>query len=82
VKVLAVASGDDEKRIDAFKKQLNLSFPFVPDKEYKLFLALKLPGLPHMIMTNKEGKVLMSHGGMIKDLDQMLQEIRGIHAKQ
>jgi len=82
VKVLGVACGDDQKKIDEFKKRLNLSFPFVPDQEYKVFLELKLMGLPVMIVANKEGKVLMNHSGMIKDLDHVLQEIREIHTKQ
>jgi len=35
-----------------------------------------------MIMADTEGKVLMSHRGIIADLDQLLKEIRAIHGQQ
>jgi thioredoxin-related protein len=80
--MMGVAAGNDTKQIEVYKKQFRISFPVVPDKKYEVFQALGVPGTPYMIMTNKEGKVLMSHGGGIEDLDQMLKEIREIHKQQ
>ena len=80
--MLGVAVGNDNEEIEAYKKQLRVSFPMVPDKEGEVFMALELLGVPCMIMTNKEGKVLMSHTGMIEDPDRMLKEIREIHKQQ
>jgi len=79
---MGVAVGNDNEEIEAYKKQLSVSFPMVPDKEGEIFMALELLGLPHMIMTNREGKVLMTHAGMIEDSDRMLKEIREIHKQQ
>jgi hypothetical protein len=80
--VLGVAVGNDNKEIEAYKKQLRVSFPMVPDKEGEVFMALELQGVPCMIVTNKEGKVLMSHTGMIEDPDRVMKEIRMIHKQQ
>jgi hypothetical protein len=66
----------------AYRKQLRVSFPMVPDKEGEVFLALELLGVPYTIMANKEGKLLMTHTGLIEDLDRMLKEIREIHKQQ
>jgi len=54
----------------------------VPDKEGEVCLALELLGVPYTIMANKEGKLLMTHTGLIEDLDRMLKEIREIHKQQ
>ena len=80
--MLGVAGGNDPKQIAVYKKQFRVSFPIVPDKNREVFQALGVPGTPYMVMTNKEGKVLMSHAGLIEDLDQMLKEIREIHKQQ
>jgi peroxiredoxin len=82
IKMLGVAVGNDDKQIAVYKKQFRVSFPVVPDKKLEVFKTLGVPGTPYLIMTNKEGKVLMSHGGVIEDLDQMLKDIREIHKQQ
>jgi hypothetical protein len=80
--MLGVAAGNDSKQIGVYKKQFRVSFPVVPDKKYEVYDALGVPGTPYMIVTNKEGKVLMSHGGIIEGLDQTLKEIRELHKQQ
>jgi peroxiredoxin len=82
VKILGVGVGDEDKQINAYKKQLRVSFPLLSDKEGKVFQAWKLQGVPYMLVVNKEGKVLMSHGGAMKDFDETLKEIREIHKQQ
>lgn len=80
--MLGVAVGNDAKQIAVYKKQFRVGFPVVPDKEGEVFTALKVPGTPYMVVVNKEGKVLMSHGGGIEDFDQMLKEIKGLQTQQ
>jgi hypothetical protein len=82
IKIMGVAVGNDEKQIAVYKKQFKVSFPGFPDKEGTIFQAVKVPGTPYMIVTNKEGKVLMNHGGGIQDFDQMLKDIRELHKQQ
>ena len=80
--MMAVAAGNDNKQIAVYKKQFRVSFPILPDQKGDAFTALAVPGTPYMIVTNKEGKVLFSHGGVITDFDQTLKEIREIHKQQ
>ena len=82
IKMMGVAAGNDNKQINVYKKQFRVSFPVVPDQKLEIVKLLGVPGTPYIIMIDKEGKVLMSHGGMIEDLDQMLKEIREIHKQQ
>jgi hypothetical protein len=79
---LGVAPGNDTKQIAAYKKQFHIFFPVVPDKEGEVYYTLGIPTVPFMMMTNTEGKVLMTHRGIIADLDQILKEIREIHEQQ
>jgi thioredoxin-related protein len=80
--MLGVAAGNDNKQIDVYKKQFKVSFLVVPDKSLEVFKGLGVPGTPYIILTTKEGKVLMNHIGVIEDLDQMLKEIREILKQQ
>jgi hypothetical protein len=80
--MLGVAPGNNAKQIAVYKKQFRVFFPVVPDKEGEIYYALGVPTVPCMIVTNTQGKVLMSHVGVIADLDQMLKEIREIHKHQ
>lgn len=80
--MMGVAAGNDEKQIAVFKKQVRISFPVLPDQEGDVFTVLKVPGTPYIIMTDRQGKVLMNHAGVIKDLDHLLREIREIHKQQ
>ena len=80
--MMGVAAGNDNKQIEVYKKQFRVLFPIVPDLKGDVFTALKVPGTPYLIMTNKEGKVFFDHAGLIHDLDQTLKEIREIHKQQ
>lgn len=80
--MLGVSVGDEQKQINVYKKQFRVSFPVLSDKGGEMFQAFKLPGVPCMIVVDKEGKVLMSHSGPMKDLDETLKEIREIHKQQ
>ncbi|MEJ2725224.1 MAG: TlpA disulfide reductase family protein [Deltaproteobacteria bacterium] len=78
VKMIGVALADESKQVAIYKKKFRVSFPAVFDTDYEVFQALGVPSTPYVIVTNKQGKVLMSHGGMIKHFDQMLKEIKQI----
>ena len=82
VKLIGIAMGNDQKQIDAFKTQFKTAFPIFPDKEGVIYVAVGKPDTPTMVMTTPGGKVLMSHGGLIKDFDGLLKELRDIQKKQ
>lgn len=82
VKLIGIAIGNDKKKIDAYKAQFKAAFPIFPDKEGAIWMAVGKPNTPTMVVTTPGGKVLWSHGGLIKDFDATLKEIREIHKKQ
>jgi hypothetical protein len=82
IKVIGIAMGNDKKQVDAYKTQFKTAFPIFPDKEGTIYAAAGKPNTPTMVVTTPGGKVLMSHGGLIKDFDGLLKELREIQKKQ
>lgn len=82
IKLIGVAFGNDKKQIDAYKTQFKAVFPFFPDKEGVIFTAVGKPNTPTTVATTPGGKVLWSHGGLIKDFDALLKELRELQKKQ
>ncbi|MBU2498256.1 MAG: hypothetical protein KKE57_05100 [Proteobacteria bacterium] len=76
---MGIAVGNDPKQIKVYKKQFRVAFPVFPDKKYEIHALLGSPSTPTMIVAAKNQKVLMTHKGMIEDLDKMLKEIRELH---
>ena len=82
IKIIGIAIGNDKKQVDAYKTQFKAAFPIFPDKEGTIYVAAGKPNTPTMVVTTTGGKVLWSHGGLIKDFDALLKELREIQKKQ
>jgi hypothetical protein len=82
IKLIGIAMGNDKKQVDAYKTQFKTAFPIFPDKEGEIYVAAGKPNTPTMVVVTPGGKVLMSHGGEIKNFDGLLKELREIQEKQ
>ena len=79
IKMIGIAVGNDPNQINAYRKHLRIGFPIFPDKKMKTWHLLGNPATPYLILVAKNQKVLMTHMGIIQDLDKMLKEIREFH---
>jgi peroxiredoxin len=82
VKVIGLGVGNTPKQLEAFKTKFRVQFPLIPEQTGETHSALGAPPTPAMIVATPAGKVLMTHGGVIKDFDALLKEIRELHKKQ
>jgi hypothetical protein len=82
IKVLGVCVGNNPRQVGVCKSQFRVPYPLFPDERHNIHAALGSSGTPFMIVTDNAGKVLMTYGGVIKDLDEILAEIRAIHKEQ
>ncbi len=82
IKVVGVCVGNNQKQVDVCKSQFRVPYPLFPDERHDIHVSLGATGTPFTIVTDKRGEVLMTHSGVIKDLDKVLAEIREIHKKQ
>jgi len=82
IKVLGIGVGSKSKHVTAYKKKFRVQFPLIPDRKKVVFKELGSPGYPFTILADSNGKVLLTHGGLIDDVDAFLLEIRKIHEQQ
>lgn len=82
VKLIGIAVGNDNKQMEAFKKNFKVPFPIFPDAGYAVTGPMGGVDTPTMVLTTKDGKVLTSHIGVIEDFDGYLKELREIVKKQ
>ncbi len=82
IKVLGIGVGSKAKHVEAYKQKFRVPFPLFPDVKKVIFKELGSPGYPFTILADRSGKVLLTHGGLIDDVDAFLLEIRKIHDQQ
>lgn len=82
IKMIGIAFGNNEKEIFAFKNRYKIRYPIFPDEECAIATMLGVMETPGMVLATTDGKVLTSHGGMIRDFDGFLKELRDICKKQ
>ena len=82
VKIIGVCIGNEKTEIDAFKKSAKVSFPLIQDENYAVVQAVEVTETPTMVLVTREGKVLWSHSGVIKDFDGLLKDVRENIKKQ
>jgi hypothetical protein len=82
IKLLTISVADNKERADDFKAKFKLLFPIFPDEKGEIYLPLKQPVIPSLLLTTTGGKVLMNHDGLIDDFDGMVKKIREIYKKQ
>lgn len=75
VKVFAVdtleeVSGPDEQRrkVDEFLRARKLDLPVLLDVDRKVFAAFHNPGLPSLVILDREGRIARYHSDVIKDM--------------
>jgi peroxiredoxin len=82
VKIIGICIGNDKRQIDAFKKSFKVPFPLFPDENSAIAQAMGVMETPTMVLVTHNGKVLMSHSGVIQDFDGLLKVLRDNHKKQ
>lgn len=82
VKLLAIALGNDQKQVDAFKKTYNVAFPMFVDETFSITGPIGGVDTPTTLtLVAGSGKVLACHTGVIKDFDGFMKELRDARKK-
>jgi hypothetical protein len=84
IKMIGIALGVQPKDLEVYKKTFKVEFPLFadPKKEIEDMVKEKVKFVPLLLLLDKNGKVLMSHGGPIVNFDALLAEIRKISMAQ
>jgi hypothetical protein len=81
IKMIGIGVGNNQKEIGFFKTHYRVPFPLCPDPYFEIHKKLEEPRTPFILLVDPDGKVLMTHSGVVKDLDGFLSEIREFHKK-
>jgi peroxiredoxin len=82
IKLIGIGMRSDNKKIQVYKTSFNVKFPLFPDPDNAIFDKLGDPKVPFFMVVNNAGKVLMTHFGPIKDLDEFFGQIKKIYEKR
>jgi len=81
IKVIGIGLGNKKKEIRVYKETFRVRFPLFDDPNKEIVAKTGIEDIPLTLLVDKKGKVLVSHLGAIKNLDQFLGEIRQFQKK-
>jgi peroxiredoxin len=81
IKVFGVGLTNKQKEIDIYKKTFRVKFPLFADPDKAIADKTGIKDIPLTVLLDKNGKVLLSHLGVIEKMDDFMKEIREIHKK-
>ena len=76
IKMVGIGLGTQPEDMPAYKKAFNVEFPMFSDPKKEIQKLLKVQAVPLTVLLDKNGKVLMSHTGLIGNFDAFVGEIR------
>jgi thiol-disulfide isomerase/thioredoxin len=78
IKMMAITLGGQPKDVEVYKQTFKAELPMFgdPNKEIENKIKDKVKFVPLLLLLDKKGKVLMAHGGEIKNFDGLLAELR------
>lgn len=82
IKMIGIVASGNQKAADAFKVAYRIKFPLIPDPKMEVFDKLQGPPIPFLMFVNKEGKVLLTHPGYLKDADEFYGKMKKIAENQ
>ncbi len=82
VKLIGIGMRCDYKQLQVYKTSFNVKFPLFPDSDNAIFDKLGDPKVPFFMVINNSRKVLMTHSGPIKDLDELFRQIKKIYERR
>jgi peroxiredoxin len=76
IKMLGIALENEPGDLAVYKEKFKVEFPLFPDPKKEIQTSSKVKFVPLLMVIDKNGKILMSHKGRIKEVDTFLGELR------
>jgi peroxiredoxin len=77
LKVISISIDDasDKAKVGRWSKELKANFPILLDPEGVAAKAFDLPGIPHNVVLDRDGKVIGTAGDDTADLDRLVAKV-------
>jgi len=82
IKVIGIGAGNNQKEIEAYKSNFRVQFPLFSDVDFNIHKKIGEPRTPTTILVTNKGKVLLTHQGVMEDMDEFVRKLKKIHAQQ
>jgi hypothetical protein len=82
IKMIGIGLGTQPEDLPSYIKAFKVEFPLFADPKKEIQKKVNVQAVPHAVLLDKKGKVLMSHVGLIGNFDAFVGEIRKIHKAQ
>lgn len=82
IKVIGIGVGNNLREINAYRTEFRVGFPLAPDVNFQIHKLLGEPRTPFTILASRSGEVLLTHQGVVQNLDEFLRQIRKCDEKQ
>ena len=82
IKMIGVAAGGDQKKVDRWKTTLHVPFPLYPDPETTIWQKLGKPGVPCTLIVANSGKIMAVHYGATENTEDFFLQIKKIYEEQ
>jgi thiol-disulfide isomerase/thioredoxin len=81
IKLMAITLGGSPKDLEVYKQNYKAEYPLFVDSKNEIENKVKekVKFVPLLLLLDNKGKVLMSHGGEIKNFDALIAEIRTLN---
>jgi len=78
IKVIGIGIKNNQKEVETYRKTYGVEFPLFSDPDKEVTKKTGIKDTPLTVLINENGKVLLSHLGLVKDVDNFIREIRNI----
>jgi len=82
IKMIGIGAGNNQKEIEVYKSNFRVPFPLFSDVNFNIHKKIGEPRTPTTILVTNKGKVLLTHRGVMENLDEFIQKIKKFHAQQ
>lgn len=82
IKMIGIAAGGDQKKVDRWKTTLHVPFPLYPDQETAIWQKLGKPGVPCTLIVENSGKIMAIHYGATEDTEDFFRQIKKLYEEQ
>lgn len=76
IKFIGIAAGATPMEVSYLVKEANIPYPILTDEKFEIHKQLGEPRTPFNLVTTREGKVLWTHLGIIKDMNAFLSTLK------
>ncbi|MBN2466971.1 MAG: TlpA family protein disulfide reductase [Deltaproteobacteria bacterium] len=76
IKMIGVGVKSDRKQLLAYKATFHVRFPLLFDPQNEIFDKLGEPAIPFLMLVNRCGKVLLTHHGPFKNVEEFFFRIK------